>query len=241
MHFSMVKIISDMGPFALSIAISLVLMGVVAITVFVERVWYFKQSYRKARVLAAHIKPLLSMRQYDRACAEVSKVKHCYFADLMENGLRTYMQACDGVEGHLHPVEITKREMVRCCEVLGLRVRRGMAALASVGSVAPFVGLLGTVVGIIAAFQGIAAEGSGGLGAVSGGIAEALVVTALGLLIAIPSVLIFNFLTSQAEAIEQALSHARGELEDHLEHHHTTFSAVSFSKKKSLGLAHDAA
>ena len=65
------------------------------------------------------------------------------------------------------------------------------------GSVAPFVGLLGTVVGIIAAFEKISTTGSGGLSSVAGGISEALVVTALGLLIAIPSVLVFNYLCDQ--------------------------------------------
>ena len=54
-------------------------------------------------------------------------------------------------------------------------LRRGLGVLASVGSTAPFVGLLGTVVGIITRLPGIAATGSGGLGAVSAGIAEALI------------------------------------------------------------------
>src|SRR6185503_17103935 len=61
---------------------------------------------------------------------------------------------------------------------------QGMSVLATIGSVAPFVGLLGTVVGIITAFTGIATTGSGGLGAVSAGIAEALIETALGLVVA---------------------------------------------------------
>ena len=96
-------------------------------------------------------------------------------------------------------------------------VRRGHNILASVGSIAPFVGLLGTVVGIIAAFQGIAKEGSGGLGAVSAGIAEALIVTAIGLIVAIPSVLAFNFLSARCDALLLALDQAKGEFLDYLE------------------------
>jgi biopolymer transport protein ExbB len=92
-----------------------------------------------------------------------------------------------------------------------------MSVLATVGSVAPFVGLLGTVVGIIEAFAGIAKEGSGGLGAVSAGIAEALVVTALGLLVAIPAVLMFNLLSTRADALLLSLDQARSEFMDHLE------------------------
>ncbi|RYZ35892.1 MAG: MotA/TolQ/ExbB proton channel family protein, partial [Myxococcaceae bacterium] len=109
------------------------------------------------------------------------------------------------------------RDLVRINERITADVRRGMSVLATVGSVAPFVGLLGTVVGIIEAFAGIAKEGSGGLGAVSAGIAEALVVTALGLLVAIPAVLMFNFLSTRADALLLSLEQARGEFLDHLE------------------------
>ena len=93
------------------------------------------------------------------------------------------------------------------------------------GSIAPFVGLLGTVVGIIGAFQGIAATGSGGLGSVSVGIAEALVETALGLMIAIPAVIIFNVLTQRIGKVEQAVGRSVAELLEDLgrarlgEHH----------------------
>jgi biopolymer transport protein ExbB len=83
--------------------------------------------------------------------------------------------------------------------------------------VAPFVGLLGTVVGIISAFQGIASTGSGGLSSVSAGISEALVVTALGLAVAIPAVLAYNYLATQAGRDELALSNAAGELLDTVE------------------------
>src|SRR5262249_53886612 len=89
--------------------------------------------------------------------------------------------------------------------------------LASVGSVAPFVGLLGTVLGIISAFQGIAATGSGGLSSVSAGIAEALVLTALGLAVAIPSVLAVNYLATPLCPDQLALTDAAGELVDRIE------------------------
>ena len=78
--------------------------------------------------------------------------------------------------------------------------------------------LFGTVVGIISAFEGIAKTGSGGLGSVSAGIAEALVVTAYGLAVAIPAVLAFNYLSALADEMERALTSASGELLDLLEH-----------------------
>ena len=72
-------------------------------------------------------------------------------------------------------------------------IEKNLTFLATAGSTAPFVGLFGTVIGIINAFQSMAATGAGGLSTVSAGISEALVVTAFGLLVAIPAVALFNY------------------------------------------------
>ena len=85
----------------------------------------------------------------------------------------------------------------------------------SIPATAPFVGLLGTVVGIITAFQGIAATGSGGLGAVSAGISEALVETALGLVVAIPAVWFYNYLTGRIEYFNVEMDNSSSELVDY--------------------------
>ena len=95
-----------------------------------------------------------------------------------------------------------------------------MSVLASVGSVAPFVGLLGTVVGIIGAFQGIAEQAAPAASAqCRAGIAEALIETAFGLMVAIPAVLFFNYLSAPASArLELATSgRSAGELLDDME------------------------
>ena len=89
------------------------------------------------------------------------------------------------------------------------------SSLATIGATAPFVGLLGTVVGIITAFQGIAATGSGGLGAVSAGISEALVETALGLVVAIPAVWFYNYLTGRIEYFNVEMDNSSSELLDY--------------------------
>jgi biopolymer transport protein ExbB len=94
-----------------------------------------------------------------------------------------------------------------------------MNVIATVGSIAPFVGLLGTVLGIIGAFQGIGAAGSSGIGPIMAGISEALVETAFGLLVAIPAVIAFNYLNARVSAIDTALARSSGELMDELEDH----------------------
>jgi biopolymer transport protein ExbB/TolQ len=92
-----------------------------------------------------------------------------------------------------------------------------MNVLASTGSTAPFVGLLGTVLGIINAFKLIAANGSGGIGTIGAAIGEALVVTGYGLVVAIPSVLVFNWLSGRITNYESGLLNSGGELIDRLE------------------------
>ncbi|OGR82249.1 MAG: hypothetical protein A2901_09640 [Elusimicrobia bacterium RIFCSPLOWO2_01_FULL_54_10] len=73
-----------------------------------------------------------------------------------------------------------------------LVLERWLGVLGTLGNTAPFIGLFGTVIGIIKAFHDLAVSGSGGPAVVAAGISEALVATAAGLLVAIPSVVVYN-------------------------------------------------
>ena len=94
-------------------------------------------------------------------------------------------------------------------------MKRGLGGLATIGSTAPFVGLFGTVMGILNAFKGISQEKATGLAAVAGGIAEALVTTAFGLLVAIPAAMMFNYLTGRVEAFDVEMDNSSSELIDY--------------------------
>lgn len=214
--FELSKIVAHMGPVALAIAGTLLLMAVVSLGVFIERLWAYARSRRHSKKFAREARTLLENGAGNALVERAQAAKGSHLAQVLGTGMKAYL-AHQTRAGNLPPVEAARRELERKSEEVAADVRRGMGVLASVGSIAPFVGLLGTVVGIIDAFQGIAKEGSGGLGAVSGGIAEALVVTALGLVVAIPAVLAFNFLTSQSESLLRAVDTARSELVDWLE------------------------
>ena len=95
-------------------------------------------------------------------------------------------------------------------------MRKGMVLIATVSATAPFVGLLGTVIGIIVTFQSMAKSGSGGLGQVAGGIAEALIMTAFGLLVAIPAVWIYNYLNGRIEELQTDIDTIKAEIIDFL-------------------------
>lgn len=83
------------------------------------------------------------------------------------------------------------------------KLERGVAFLGTIGSNAPFIGLLGTVLGIVKAFNDLGKNVGGGAEAVMGGISEALVATAVGLLVAIPAVMAYNLFQKQ---IKQRMS-----------------------------------
>ncbi len=91
-----------------------------------------------------------------------------------------------------------------------------LAVLATVGATAPFVGLLGTTMGIVNAFTGMATSGTGGLSAISAGIAEALITTAFGLLVAIPAVWAYNYFTTKIDNLTAEMTYVSKELIDYL-------------------------
>ena len=218
MTFSLTEMWNTMGLPAKIVGAFLLTMGLASLTVFIERLLALRRSRAASRRFAAAVGEELHESEVESVLAEAAKHGRGHLARLVESGLNVYRHA-RGVDDDsaLTPAERTRRHLERQLEQLGADLRRGMAVLASVGSVAPFVGLLGTVVGIISAFQGIASTGSGGLSSVAAGISEALVETALGLAVAIPAVLAFNYLSNAIDGDERALAAAAGELADTLE------------------------
>jgi biopolymer transport protein ExbB/biopolymer transport protein TolQ len=112
-------------------------------------------------------------------------------------------------------LDTVRRSIQRASALTTNDLKKGVNTLATIGSTAPFVGLLGTVVGVINAFVGIASTGSGGIAGVSAGIAEALVETALGLFVAIPAVWFYNYLTGRLEYFNVEMDNSSSELVDY--------------------------
>jgi biopolymer transport protein ExbB len=96
--------------------------------------------------------------------------------------------------------------LARSEALINARLAGGLPFLATVGATAPFVGLLGTVIGIYRAMIGIAIAGSAQIDKVAGPVGEALIMTAIGLLVAVPAVLAYNWLQSRNRRIAELLS-----------------------------------
>jgi biopolymer transport protein ExbB len=218
MGFSLSEMWGHMGYPAITVAVLLMIMGLSSLTVFIDRLITMRRSRIASAQFASESGGHLREDMIETVIEEADKYPKGHLPRVVRMALTTYRHARDTADvSQLSPAERTRRHMERYMEDVGADLRRGLAVLASVGSVAPFVGLLGTVIGIISAFQGIASTGSGGLSAVSSGISEALIETALGLAVAIPSVLAFNYLSTRVTRDEAALNSAAGEVLDSIE------------------------
>jgi biopolymer transport protein ExbB/TolQ len=216
-ELSLVEIWQTMGVLSKTVAIGLVLMGIASAYVMVERLLVLRFAADISARFAAKARTLMEARDVEAlySLAKSKQFERGALPRLVRYGLESYRINID--DDTIGGVEMARRELDRKLEMLAAEGRRGMGILASTGSTAPFIGLFGTVIGIITAFQGIAAAGGGGIGAVSAGIAEALIVTAVGLIVAIAAVLAFNFLTARFDRFDMTMQHAAGELVDYLE------------------------
>lgn len=202
------------------IALGLFSMAVAFIGVTIERVITFARSSKESRSFAMQAGKMLEEWRIEDIVVLAPKFKSSSLAKLFGPIIRRYCHAlAEADAGGLSPVQLARNEAERRKEAVGEELRRGMNVVATVGSLSPFVGLLGTVVGIIGAFQGIGSAGSAGIGPIMRGISEALVETAFGLCVAIPSVIAFNYLNARISAIETSLGRSAGELLDELENH----------------------
>ncbi len=207
-----------MGLLARLVAVALLGMGVISLGVSLDRWLVLRRALATSRRFAVSAGPLLEAGELGRLAdlARGADFARSPLAQLTRAGLEIHRQAQE-TRSVLPAHERVRRELARRLEMLSAEARRGMGFLASTGSTAPFIGLFGTVIGIITAFQGIAASGGGGIAAVSAGIAEALIVTAVGLFVAITSVLLFNYLSARFDEFDRLLQHAASELLDVLE------------------------
>lgn len=228
MSFNFAHVWATMAPLSKAVAMVLLVMAISFIGVTIERLINFSRSAKESRRFAGAAGRLLAEHQIEELVQLAGKHPASALARLFGPIAVRYINAYENLgEGGLAPVELARNESARRLEVIGEEIRRGMNVIATVGSIAPFVGLLGTVLGIIGAFQGIGSAGSAGIGPIMAGISEALVETAFGLLVAIPAVIAFNYLNAQVSAIDTALGRSAGELLDELENHFGRTSGVA--------------
>jgi biopolymer transport protein ExbB/biopolymer transport protein TolQ len=204
---------------AKAVAFVLFFMSMWSFGVAIERIYTFSQARKQSKLYAPQVaKHLKDGRLKDAIALSTSKnFRYSHLAKVVLAGLQEYQfqQEAGGGLSRDDLVDSVRRSIQRATALTQSDLKKGVNSLATIGTTAPFVGLLGTVVGVINAFVGIAATGSGGIGAVSAGIAEALVETALGLLVAIPAVWFYNYLTGRLDYFNVEMDNSSSELVDY--------------------------
>lgn len=138
--------------------------------------------------------------------------KNSVFRAVAESGVR----AASGGSGMVNTSDWIAMQLNRQLEEVNSRLQGGIAFLASVGSTAPFVGLFGTVWGILTALIAIGVAGQASIDKVAGPVGEALIMTALGLAVAVPAVLLYNFLVRRNKVINEKLRAFASDLQTYL-------------------------
>jgi biopolymer transport protein ExbB len=194
-------------------------MSMWSVGVFFERLFTFTQAKSQSKSFAPQVAKHLKDGKLKEAIAisQSKNFRYSHLSKVVLAGLQEYQfQQDSGLEMSRDDVlDSVRRAIQRATALTAGDMKKGMGALATIGSTAVFVGLLATTLGVINAFQGIASTGSGGLGAVSGGISEALVGTAVGLFVAIPAVWFYNALTGKLEYFNVEMDNSSSELVDY--------------------------
>jgi biopolymer transport protein ExbB/TolQ len=213
--FSLLKMWEDMGWPARSIAIILLLMSVWSIGIMLDRWLAFYAARKQSRRFAPAVAGALRNGKLDEAIRAAERNKKSHLARVVTSGLQEIRETGELTEIAEARIEASKRALDRTEAIVHAELEHGLSSLATIGSTAPFVGLLGTVIGIIDAFAKIQETQGTGMTAVSGGISEALVTTALGLFVAIPAVMMFNYFTAKIKAFDVEMDNSSSELVDY--------------------------
>lgn len=178
----------------------LVLLSAACVTVAIERVLFLRQNRTPTGKLQLALSSFLegdSKEAFSSNLKDLSGIE----ANVLQSGLRAHERG-----GH----EAAENAIAGRMVFERTRLDRGIIIIGTTGSNAPFLGLFGTVLGIIKAFADLATQTDDGAASVMAGISEALVATAIGLLVAIPAVVLYNYLRQRNKNLLsnlQSMSH----------------------------------
>lgn len=213
--FDVISMWNQMGWLAKAVVVILFIMSAWSIGVMIDRLMAYNAAKKQSRAFAPAVAGALREGKLEEAIKIADRYKKSHLAKVVVAGLQEFSAHSNSNEISGSQIEASQRALERAEAIVHAELKRGVSSLATIGSTGPFVGLFGTVVGIINAFKGISSEKSTGLGAVAGGISEALVTTALGLFVAIPAVMMYNYFSNKLEAFDIEMSNSSSELLDY--------------------------
>jgi biopolymer transport protein ExbB/TolQ len=215
-QFDLRQLWAHMGWPARSIVIILLIMSAWSLGVMMDRWMVFRAARRQSLQFAPVAAGALREGKVEEAILVANRNKRSHLARVVAAGLQEFRGRDASQDYSEEKMETSKRALERTETIVHAEMERGLSGLATIASTAPFVGLLGTVIGIIDAFRQIQQDGGTGIKAVSGGISEALVTTALGLFVAIPAVMMFNYFNTRIKGFDVEMDNSSSEVMDYL-------------------------
>src|SRR5260370_4389867 len=201
---------------AKTVGIILYIISGWSIGVMIDRAMAYNSARNQSRAFAPAVAGALGDGRIDEAIKVAERNKKSHLAKVVTAGLmefKAHQDSPGAIPGDT--IEASKRALERTEAIVHAELKRGLGGLATIGSTAPLVGLLGTVAGILNAFIGISTTKATGLAAVAGGIAEALGTTAIGLFVANPAVWMFNYFSNKVETFDVEMDNSSSELIDY--------------------------
>ncbi|QLG96166.1 tonB-system energizer ExbB [Pseudomonas yamanorum] len=206
----------DLSPWGMyqnaDIIVKIVMIGLAIASVITWTIWIAKGfellgAKRRLRTEIVNLKKATTLKEASESAAKKGTLAHLLVHDALEE-MRLSANSREK-EGIKERVSFRLERLVAAC---GRNMSNGTGVLATIGSTAPFVGLFGTVWGIMNSFIGIAKTQTTNLAVVAPGIAEALLATALGLVAAIPAVVIYNVFARSIAGYKAQVSDASAEV-----------------------------
>jgi biopolymer transport protein ExbB/TolQ len=175
-------------------AVLYVLLGlsVLSIGVIIERWWFFRKRRDDLDALSEALRKRLAKGELD-AARKLLAASPSVEAAIIAEAIEWWAEGPDAVEQILAKAVRQRRK----------KFEGGLLFLGTLGNNAPFIGLFGTVLGIVTAFRELGTAQMGAMGNVMSGIAEALIATAVGILVALPAVIFYNVFQKKGADIEE--------------------------------------
>jgi biopolymer transport protein ExbB/biopolymer transport protein TolQ len=206
----------EMQWFARGVVFVMAGMSIWSLTIMIRNWWNLRKAQAETRKFAPEFSQFLEEDNLVEAIKLAEGYKKSHVARVLGGALGEVKPLIQDGSVTVSDINSAERAVERNMMIITAELKRGLAVLATVGSTAPFVGLLGTTMGVVNAFTGMATSGSGGIAAISAGIAEALITTAFGLLVAIPAVWAYNYFTTKIENLVVEMTYTSKELIDYL-------------------------
>jgi biopolymer transport protein ExbB len=199
-EFGFIEAMQQGGPVAWSILTVMIIMSVGSFYILFTKLFEQNKIFKQYKAVQTQFWRAPTLKEGAAKLEKDSAWRQ--LADDAIKAQEDHGKMTDSLEAH----DYMTGSMQRSEDSINAVLAGGLPFLATVGATAPFVGLLGTVIGIYRALINIGIEGSASIDKVAGPVGEALIMTAIGLLVAVPAVLAFNWLQSRNRRINELLS-----------------------------------